>query len=70
MRLVGLSSPYMAFAQETEGYAKPPRPVNEREDRDPLERAVLSGNVRQIQGKVSPGPLHRKEIRHVIITTT
>ncbi len=35
-----------------------------------LERPVLSGNVQQIQGKVSPGPLHRKEIRHVIITTT
>ena len=47
-----------------------PKAVNEREDRGPLERAVLSGNVRQIQGKVSPVPLHRKEIRHVIITTT
>jgi hypothetical protein len=35
-----------------------------------LGRPILSGNVRQIQGKVSPGPLHRKENRHVIITTT
>ncbi len=35
-----------------------------------LHDLVLSGNVRQIQGMVSPGPLHRKEIRHVIITTT
>jgi hypothetical protein len=35
-----------------------------------LERPILSGNVRQIQGKVSLGPLHRKEISHVIITTT